>query len=164
MILLPTDIWHCIINHWSGGPWNIQSLLTFCVPKLSVDASCVNCRGGVNFCHCIFRMLWCREGKSLHGYNRKLFSIIIKSRLSNWINFLTVCFINITFGVFLLQFSILLLIVLSMELAAGIAGYIRRSEVETMLRSTLNSTMYDYYAKPDIRNTWDIVQHEVIIT
>lgn len=51
-----------------------------------------------------------------------------------------------------------------MELAAGIAGYIRRSEVETMLRSTLNSTMYEYYTKPEIRNTWDVVQHEVIIT
>lgn len=48
-----------------------------------------------------------------------------------------------------------------MELAAGIAGYIRRSDVETMLKSTANSTMYACTTDPRMEETWNIVQHEV---
>lgn len=48
-----------------------------------------------------------------------------------------------------------------MELAAGIAGYIRRSEVTHMLQSTLNTTMYEYSTKPGIKETWDMIQHDV---
>lgn len=57
----------------------------------------------------------------------------------------------------------LLLIVFSMELAAGIAGYIRRNDVETMVKSTANSTMYAYPKDPQIEETWNIVQHEVFV-
>lgn len=91
-------------------------------------------------------MLWGGERKPLYGYYGNFKTTVHRMCL------LILC---------IFQFSILLLIVLTMELAAGIAGYIRRGEVETMLKSTLNSTMYDYYKKPDIRSTWDIVQHEV---
>lgn len=48
-----------------------------------------------------------------------------------------------------------------MELAAGIAGYIRRNDVETMLKSTANSTMYACATDRRMMETWDVVQHEV---
>lgn len=48
-----------------------------------------------------------------------------------------------------------------MELAAGIAGYIRRSDVETMLKSTGNTTMYACATDHRMEETWDVVQHEV---
>ncbi|RZC35331.1 uncharacterized protein BDFB_000932 [Asbolus verrucosus] len=60
-----------------------------------------------------------------------------------------------------ITFSILLLVIFTMEIGTGIAGYIRRNEVEGMLENKLNSTMFDYYTNEDIKNTWDIVQHEV---
>ncbi|CAG9819246.1 unnamed protein product [Phaedon cochleariae] len=57
-------------------------------------------------------------------------------------------------------FSVLLLAILILELVAGIMGYVKRNEVEVMLESKLNSTMYSYYTNPEIENTWDIAQHE----
>lgn len=48
-----------------------------------------------------------------------------------------------------------------MEVGTGIAGYIRRNEVEVMLENKLNSTMYEYYSNEKIKETWDIAQHEV---
>lgn len=60
-----------------------------------------------------------------------------------------------------MQFSVLLLIVFSMELAAGIAGYILRRDVESMLKNTANSTMYACATDPKMEETWNIVQHEV---
>lgn len=61
----------------------------------------------------------------------------------------------------IITFSVFLLIIFSLELAAGIAGYVRRSEVENMLENRLNATMYDYYTKPEIQRSWDIMQHEL---
>lgn len=55
----------------------------------------------------------------------------------------------------------LLFVILTLELAAGIVGYARRNEVEHMLENKLNSTMFSYYNNLDIKNTWDIAQHEV---
>lgn len=60
----------------------------------------------------------------------------------------------------IITFSILLLIVFTLEIATGVVGYVRRNEVEVMLKSKLNSTMYEYYKNPDLKNTWDIAQHE----
>lgn len=61
------------------------------------------------------------------------------------------------------QFSVLLLVIFTIEIATGIVGYIRRNEVETMLENKLNSTMSDYYTNGEIKDTWDIAQHEVSI-
>lgn len=55
----------------------------------------------------------------------------------------------------------LLAVILIAETAAGVVGYINRSEVERMLENKLNSTMYKYYDNDDIRRTWDVAQHEV---
>lgn len=55
----------------------------------------------------------------------------------------------------------LLAVILIAETAAGVVGYINRSEVERMLENKLNSTMYQYYDNGDIRRTWDVAQHEV---
>jgi hypothetical protein len=60
----------------------------------------------------------------------------------------------------LFQFSVLLLVIFTLEVGTGIAGYIRRNEVETMLENKLNSTMFDYYNNEKIKETWDIAQHE----
>jgi hypothetical protein len=64
----------------------------------------------------------------------------------------------------LFQFSVLLLVIFTLEVGTGIAGYIRRNEVETMLENKLNSTMFDYYNNEKIKETWDIAQHEVFIS
>lgn len=48
-----------------------------------------------------------------------------------------------------------------LELVAGIVGYIKRDEVTVMLEDNLNSTMNNYYTNPEIKDTWDIAQHEV---
>lgn len=40
-------------------------------------------------------------------------------------------------------------------------GYIKKDEVREMLQNNLNSTMNNYYSNPEIKDTWDIVQHEV---
>lgn len=61
----------------------------------------------------------------------------------------------------LFQFSIFLVLILALELGAGITAYMRRNEVKTMLEGRMNSTMHDYYSKPEIKNSWDIMQHEV---
>jgi CD63 antigen len=60
----------------------------------------------------------------------------------------------------IITFSVLLLVIFTLEVGTGIAGYIRRNEVETMLENKLNSTMFDYYNNEKIKETWDIAQHE----
>lgn len=40
-------------------------------------------------------------------------------------------------------------------------GYIKRDEVVEMLQNNLNSTMNNYFTNPEIKDTWDIAQHEV---
>ncbi|KAJ8927438.1 hypothetical protein NQ314_020108 [Rhamnusium bicolor] len=61
----------------------------------------------------------------------------------------------------IITFSVLLFVILTIELAAGIVGYIRRNEVEYMLENKLNSTMYSYYTNEDIKKSWGVAQHEV---
>lgn len=61
-----------------------------------------------------------------------------------------------------MQFAALLLIIFTIELAAGLAGYARRSDVEEMLENRLNKSMQEYYSKRDVEKSWNIMQHEVI--
>ncbi|KAJ8913860.1 hypothetical protein NQ315_003769 [Exocentrus adspersus] len=60
----------------------------------------------------------------------------------------------------IITFSVLLFLILSIEIASGIVGYAKRNEVEEMLENKLNSTMFSYFKNSDVRNTWDIAQHE----
>ncbi|XP_074029720.1 CD63 antigen [Leptinotarsa decemlineata] len=59
-----------------------------------------------------------------------------------------------------ITYSVLLIVILMLELITGIVGYVKRSDVEMMLENKLNSTMNEYYINEDIKNTWDIAQHE----
>lgn len=60
-----------------------------------------------------------------------------------------------------MQFAALLLIIFTIELAAGLAGYARRSDVEEMLENRLNKSMQEYYSKRDVEKSWNIMQHEM---
>ena len=48
-----------------------------------------------------------------------------------------------------------------MELAGGITGYVLQGDVEDMLQSTVNNSMYKYLHNKEITKTWDIMQHDV---
>ncbi|XP_030753755.1 CD63 antigen-like [Sitophilus oryzae] len=61
----------------------------------------------------------------------------------------------------IITFSILLGVIFAAEIAAGVIGYINRHEVQVMLDTKLNSTMYKYYTSTDIKKTWDVAQHEL---
>lgn len=61
----------------------------------------------------------------------------------------------------IITFSVLLLLIFALELGAGIAGYMMRAEVRSMVESRLNTTMEDYSTKDDIRKSWDIMQHDL---
>lgn len=60
-----------------------------------------------------------------------------------------------------LQFAGLLLVIFGMELAGGITGYVLQDDVEDMLQSTVNNSMYKYLDNKEITKTWDIMQHDV---
>jgi len=60
-----------------------------------------------------------------------------------------------------LQFACLLLVIFGMELAGGITGYVLQGDVEDMLQSTVNNSMYKYLHNKEITKTWDIMQHDV---
>ncbi|KAL3269915.1 hypothetical protein HHI36_008972 [Cryptolaemus montrouzieri] len=60
----------------------------------------------------------------------------------------------------IITFSILLVLIFVLEVTAGVLGYIHRSEVGVMLEDKLNSTISEYYKNDEIKNTWDIAQHE----
>jgi len=60
-----------------------------------------------------------------------------------------------------LQFAGLLLVIFGMELAGGITGYVLQGDVEDMLRSTVNNSMFKYPHNKEIMKTWDIMQHDV---
>lgn len=60
-----------------------------------------------------------------------------------------------------ITFAAILLIIFTIELAAGIAGYLRRADIENMLEKNLNTTMHEYYTKRDVEKSWNIMQHEM---
>ncbi|KAF5307910.1 hypothetical protein FQR65_LT06477 [Abscondita terminalis] len=61
----------------------------------------------------------------------------------------------------IITFSAFLIIIFCLEMAAGIAGYVRRNDIEDMLDTHLNNTMHEYYNKADAKRSWDIMQHEL---
>ncbi|KAK9304229.1 hypothetical protein QLX08_004235 [Tetragonisca angustula] len=61
----------------------------------------------------------------------------------------------------IITFSVLLLLIFALELGAGIAGYMMRGEVRTMVENRLNTTMEEYSTNNDIRRSWDIMQHDL---
>ncbi|EGI68122.1 CD63 antigen [Acromyrmex echinatior] len=62
----------------------------------------------------------------------------------------------------IITFSVLLLLIFALELGAGITGYMMRGEVANMLENRLNDTLRQYELNPDIRRSWDIMQHDPI--
>lgn len=52
-------------------------------------------------------------------------------------------------------------VIFTLEVAAGIAGYVRYGEVESMLHEKFNETMLEYNNKEEIRKSWNTVQHDV---
>lgn len=63
------------------------------------------------------------------------------------------------------QFSILLVLIFILELAAGISGYVLKGETQDLLKKSLTNTMADYGNKDhvDITVAWDTVQLNVRI-
>lgn len=61
----------------------------------------------------------------------------------------------------MITFSVLILLIFSLELCAGISGYTMRGEVRKMVENRLNSTMEHYSNNDDIRRSWDIMQHDL---
>ncbi|KAG7202540.1 hypothetical protein KM043_009738 [Ampulex compressa] len=61
----------------------------------------------------------------------------------------------------IITFSVLILLIFALEVGAGIAGYIMRGEVGTMLETRLNATMKEYNVDDDIKRSWDIMQHDL---
>ncbi|XP_014480564.1 PREDICTED: CD63 antigen-like isoform X1 [Dinoponera quadriceps] len=61
----------------------------------------------------------------------------------------------------IITFSVLLLLIFALELGAGITGYMMRGEISNMLENRMNSTMRQYEENRDIRNSWDIMQHDL---
>ncbi|KAG5315864.1 CD63 protein, partial [Acromyrmex insinuator] len=61
----------------------------------------------------------------------------------------------------IITFSVLLLLIFALELGAGITGYMMRGEVANMLENRLNDTLRQYELNPDIRRSWDIMQHDL---
>jgi len=61
----------------------------------------------------------------------------------------------------IITFAALLLVIFTMELAAGLAGYARRSEIEDMLDQRLNASMHNYYTQKEVEKSWNIMQHEM---
>lgn len=63
-----------------------------------------------------------------------------------------------------MQFSVLLLLIFALELGAGISGYLMRSKVSSMLEKCMNDTLVSYKNRPDFRQSWNIMQHDVSIS
>lgn len=60
----------------------------------------------------------------------------------------------------ILIFSVLLGIIFVLELAAGISGYVLRSEAQSLLETQLIATMDKYKTDEEIRVLWDFTQRE----
>ncbi|XP_001605038.2 CD63 antigen [Nasonia vitripennis] len=61
----------------------------------------------------------------------------------------------------IITFSVLLLLIFALELGAGISGYLMRSKVSSMLEKCMNDTLVSYKNRPDFRQSWDIMQHDL---
>lgn len=61
----------------------------------------------------------------------------------------------------IMTFAVFLLIIFTLELAAGISGYVRRAEIDEMLQTRLNVTMQEYPTSVATKQSWNIMQHEL---
>uniref|UniRef100_A0A6P7GRL2 CD63 antigen-like n=1 Tax=Diabrotica virgifera virgifera TaxID=50390 RepID=A0A6P7GRL2_DIAVI len=61
----------------------------------------------------------------------------------------------------IITFSVFLLIILILEVVVGVVAYVKKNQVASMLEDQLNATMPKYYTNQEIKNSWDIVQHEL---
>ncbi|XP_044734230.1 CD63 antigen-like [Chrysoperla carnea] len=57
-------------------------------------------------------------------------------------------------------FAVFLIVIFALELAAGIAGYLRKNDVESMLERKFNETMADYENNTEIQESWNVLQHD----
>ena len=64
-----------------------------------------------------------------------------------------------------LQFSVLLILIFILELAAGISGYVLRNDTRELVSNALNSSMKSYGGENagDITLVWDEIQVDVSI-
>ena len=62
---------------------------------------------------------------------------------------------------FIFQFSVFLLLIFIAELAVGIAGYVKHTDLETSIVRTLNESITRYSSDPDIKKNYDIIQTDV---
>lgn len=65
-----------------------------------------------------------------------------------------------------LSFSVLLGLIFILELAAGISGYVLRSDAENLIKGSLTESMKDYSTNNtnDVTILWDYVQRAVSLT
>lgn len=63
----------------------------------------------------------------------------------------------------ILSFSVLLGLIFILELAAGISGYVLRSDAETLIKGTLTDSLAEYKTDKPTEQTilWDYVQRTV---
>lgn len=61
----------------------------------------------------------------------------------------------------IITFSVLLLVILALEVGAGISGYMMRRNIGTMLQQRMNNTLHEYETNDDVKNSWDVMQHDL---
>lgn len=61
----------------------------------------------------------------------------------------------------IITFAVFLLVIFTLELATGIAGYVRHDEVEGMLQKKFNDTIWKYNTNMEIQKSWNTVQHDL---
>ncbi|XP_050345195.1 CD63 antigen-like [Nymphalis io] len=61
----------------------------------------------------------------------------------------------------IVTFSVFLLMIFIAELAVGIAGYVKHTELETSIVRTLNASIQQYSTDPDIKKNYDIIQTDM---
>lgn len=60
----------------------------------------------------------------------------------------------------IITFAVFLLIIFTLELAVGIAGFVRRNEVENMLEINFSESLTKYKTQPEIQTSWNTVQND----
>lgn len=61
----------------------------------------------------------------------------------------------------IVTFSVFLLIIFIAELAVGIAGYVKHTDLETSIVRTLNESITRYSSDPDIKKNYNIIQTDL---
>lgn len=61
----------------------------------------------------------------------------------------------------IVTFSVFLLLIFIAELAVGIAGYVKHTDLETSIVRTLNESITRYSSDPDIKKNYNIIQTDL---